>query len=185
MTKNLPSRQYNVFNSAFEKKIAEYQKNLMKINALERPYGLVKEVLLNYEGDEQIDLTMSEHGITVTFNPVDDSHFNSFEHIATEIGKKLFGARLHDDGEPSKTQYSMSISRLWRLNKNKELADIESFYPHVNYHMYAPTKGMDGLRVKVHSEVRTYTDTTYTYFPDPTYVAPRKPLRSNGLHIPF
>lgn len=50
MTKNLPSRQYNVFNSAFEKKIAEYQKNLMKINALERPYGLVKEVLLKNGG---------------------------------------------------------------------------------------------------------------------------------------
>ncbi|MBX9587874.1 MAG: hypothetical protein K2X43_01125 [Hyphomonadaceae bacterium] len=180
MSKNLPSKRYDLFVKAFEKMVTEAQKSIERARAMELPYNAVKEALeaVNLPHDTKLAFGSSSVSVKVTALPED--RLETFESLVKAIGKRLFEAGAHRDGEPASERggWWHQIQYTWNMRRG----DIYSGYVMLTVEL--PSDGISDIAVQVRKEV--YEGRTYLLHPrNPATWAPPANMRTVAEEIVF
>jgi hypothetical protein len=94
MTKNLPSKRYDIFIDAFEKIVAAKQKEIRLIEGHQQEYIVVKSALeaMNFDNDSSIHL--ASYGVFVRIVATPHDLFETFAKIASRISSDLVARKL-------------------------------------------------------------------------------------------
>lgn len=99
--RTVPVPRYDLFISAFEKKVAEYQQQIRKIERLERVYNVLKEVGESFKLPNDQKLNLEAARVELHINATPDDTLKTFTKLAEAVGAKLKEAGLHRDGVPA------------------------------------------------------------------------------------
>lgn len=158
--KHVPAKRYDLFITAFEKKVAEAQERISAMNALQGPYSIVREILELADLPNDINLDMTEAGISVRIPVKDDQPFIIFENLARRIGKELHAAGHHQDGIPSCRNVYVDSYFEFRLNAAAHIAAGRA-PPLISIHIDVPFSGTNLVEVTFTEELKTYVDRRY------------------------
>lgn len=126
MTKkpNLPAKRYELFISAWEKKVAEAQKELSLLERLSGPYEVVRRVLEEAKLENESSLDMSKRGITLRIQPLDTDRKQVFIILSKAVGVELNRLRFHEDGVPAEGKTSYDFYYVWQLRDFNPIVEV-------------------------------------------------------------
>jgi hypothetical protein len=155
---HVPSKRYDIFITAFDKLVAEAQKEIAKADKLMRPYEIVRGVMERADLKNDVSLYLKPGEIHLYIRVMDDDHREVFDQILREIGRELRGANLHPSGNPGVFgEGSITLQYFWRL---RGIDDDDP--PTVNVYINTPLRGTNHIKVEAKQISRTYTNTEYT-----------------------
>lgn len=116
MFTNLPAKRYPIFQTAFEKKVAEIQLEIKKLDELQGLYSRAREALIKANLDNEVRLEMYGQWSTVSIRIYlkDGDTMDTFHPLLGAIGDGLTAHRLHHDGLPAERQGDYDRTFVWR-----------------------------------------------------------------------
>ena len=154
MIKNLPSKRYDLFIKAFEKKVEEAQKAIAKMDKLMRPYEICRAALEKAELENETKLELNSDGIRVTIIPLQADKKGFYQTVLTEIGKELQRSNLHSTGEASEGVTSYDFFHRWSLK-----GFTETIPPKIELRIDVPMTGTDYIKIiEDNPRIQTYTE---------------------------
>lgn len=102
----VPSKRYDIFQSAFEKRIAAIQAEVKKLDSFQGVYSAAREALIAVNLDNDVKLNLEVYGVYIVIHVKDDETMDNFHPVLDEIGNALVQRKLHSDGIPAETSYN-------------------------------------------------------------------------------
>lgn len=109
----VPSKRYDIFQSAFEKKVAALQEDVKKLDRFQGVYSAAREALIALNLDNDTRLELQPYGVFISIQVKDDETMDNLHRVFDEIGNALVQRKLHNDGIPAETNYSVDKEFVW------------------------------------------------------------------------
>jgi len=138
----VPAKSYDIFISIFEKKVAEAQARIAKMDSLMKPYEIVRSVMEQHKIKNETKLDIDPDGVTLTISILNGDRREKFDGIISEVGQQLVLARLHDSGSPAIEESLWYYRHKWAINKSA------SGVQWVEIVLDAPYHGTDYIEVR-------------------------------------
>jgi hypothetical protein len=151
----LPAYRYELFITAYEKKVAEMQEYVRRMEKMEQIYNILVEAATPFRLPNDQDLILNDNSVVLTIKAVPNDMLATFDQLAKSIGEALQKTGLHRDGEPSVASYGARIEYKFRVGKFDPSKDKER--PTVSIIVELPTCGIRDADVNCEQCTYTYT----------------------------
>lgn len=123
----VPAKRYDIFQTAFEKKVAEAQKEIEALNALQGLYSAAREALIAVNLDNATTLEMSGKYQQVHISVIvkDGDTMDTFHPLLDELGNALVQRRLHPTGQPAMREEYIDRKFVWNIQRDKTLQRLQ------------------------------------------------------------
>lgn len=163
--RHLLAKRYDLFVKAFEKKVADHQKQIESLQTTEIVYNTIRDLLdgWGFDGDVKLDIegiSKFNHFPVVSINavgrPIDAAA--DFESFARKISEKLVdkGWRSSLDISTDHLDYSRTLRYAWITQQPRT---------RVQFHIDIPTVGFSDLQLTERYETTTYERVVYKFRP--------------------
>lgn len=153
----VPAKRYDIFISAFEKYVADRQKEIARVDRMMRPYEIVRIALERAKLPNDVRLELKDNGVSVNITIMEDDRRPMFDRILEDIGSNLKAASIHPDGCPVHISSGLTLHYYWRL---RGLHDIDP--PDIDIYLHVPSAGTRYINVVRREEIHSYTVRHYT-----------------------
>lgn len=158
MTSNypVPSKRYAIFQSAFEKRVAEIQKEVEALDSLQGIYTAAREALIAVNLDNATKLELGNKYVYILINVKDGDTMDTFHPLLDEIGNSLVQRKLHSDGLPvdsSWNQYDKQFE--WKCRNPSDPHSYRSLLLELN----VPWEGTDHIEIIKEEKKVDHTET--------------------------
>jgi hypothetical protein len=143
MTTNLPTKRYDIFISAFEKVVERKQKEIERVNALQKAYEIARTALERLELKNDTVLELHERGIDISISPLPTDKKGFYDAMLKEIGQELKAFNLHPTGLPVATTTSFDFVHEWKLR----ISNLFVFPPHLRILLDVPIGGTETIKI--------------------------------------
>jgi hypothetical protein len=100
MTKNLPAKKYEIFQTLFEQHVSIVQEQVRRVEAMRPIYNVVRDVMLLVDLPNDQTPTFGTGYVMVKVVAAEHDTLAKFKDIAAMIGARLLALDLHHSGEP-------------------------------------------------------------------------------------
>ena len=179
----VPAKRYDIFITAFEKYVAERQKEIAKADRLMRPYEIARAALERADILNDTRLELRKDGIYINIVVQENDRREKFEKILQNIGEELYTVKLHPDGAPAYYHGQLSFRYFWKL---RGIAGKDEEPPEVEVVLNIPVKGTKFVRVTKEEKQSTWTNSIYTStWIEGVPVTSAMKVTNDGEEIPF
>lgn len=151
----MPSKRYDIFITAFEKVVAEKQKEIAAIDGLMRPYEIVRQALERAKLPNDASIYLLPGKIKVDIPLQDTDGMAVFVPLLKDIGQELVLARLRLKETPMMEQSAFRRIFTWKLIKMDNV-------PSVEVHLCVPYNGTEKVKITTQQVPISYVDTRYS-----------------------
>lgn len=130
----VPAKRYDLFITAFEKKVTEAQESIKRMDQLMRPYEVCRETLELFELENETRLQLTERGIHIDIAIMDLDREEKFLKLISKLGSNLLERKMHLDGQPSAENSGYSFNYTWRLQGFKDFKSPPRIWLCLNPH---------------------------------------------------
>jgi hypothetical protein len=132
-----PSRRYDIFQTAFEKKVTEAQEEIKALERLSRVYEIVRLALERAALQNDVKIELRQHGIKCVIQLLPNDRKKIFDTILAEIGNELKALELHD-GVPSRMALGYALDHDFYLSTLNAWVELK---------LEVPKEGTNYIRV--------------------------------------
>lgn len=117
----VPSKRYDIFQSAFEKKVAEAQKEIESLNKLQGLYTAAREALIavNLDNDTRLEMYGNYQQVHIRVIVKDGDTMDTFHPLLDELGNALVQRKLHPTGQPAARESYIDREFTWNCPRDK------------------------------------------------------------------
>ncbi len=112
----LPSKKYDIFIQAFEKKVAEAQKEIEFYNSLQRLYQVVWETVNTFDLPNDGGIHMTNGGISIVFTVLETDTYDTFNDIVKALSRSLNGNSYYHGEEKELPRKVEGFSACFEVN---------------------------------------------------------------------
>lgn len=154
----LPAYRYELFINAYEKKVAEIQESIRRMEKMERLYNLVVNAASPFRLPNDQSLILNENSVMLSIKAAPDDLLATFDKLAFAVGEELRNAGLHKEGVPATGSNWRHMEYKFRVGSFDPRKDRER--PTVSIIVELPEAGVRDADIK--SEQCTYTYTAFS-----------------------
>jgi len=153
----VPSKRYAIFQSAFEKRVAEIQKEVEALDSLQGIYTAAREALIAVNLDNATKLELGNKYVYILINVKDGDTMDIFHPLLDEIGNALVQRKLHIDGLPSDASWNQTDKQFeWKCRNPADPYTYRSLILELS----VPWEGTDHIEILKEEKHVERTETT-------------------------
>lgn len=157
---NVPAPRYELFTSAFEKKVAAYQEIIRATEKSEQVYNICRDALERAKLPNDVKLDLAPKGVSIEIEALPTDKLALFQRAFEMIGEGLVAARLRNNTEPAigDVRWRSGITAVFHVK-----CPLTAMMSKVEISVYMPSEGIADLDCV--TETVTYSSDLYKMVP--------------------